>query len=533
MPTLHQPFGFRRMPALLLAITLVAVTVMTAGTGTVSPVHAQSDADVITIGMTDLPTSLDPGDAYDFNAWEVLSHLYTGLTRQVPGTFEYELVLAQDVSVSEDKLTYTFTLRDDISFSDGTPITAQTFVDSLNRVIALKHDAAKAVTPYVASVNAIDDLTLDYTLVQPVPYFLALVSLPPYFPQHPDLAATTRAQPFADSLTGNGPYALESFTVRDEIVLVANPAYTLGDAPKTGRIVLKYYERSQDLRNAMSAHEIDVAWRALLLSHAAELTANESITSVEVPSTRVFYLYFGQVREPTDDPLVREALTVLLERESAVDEVFDGHMSALTSLVPDFFPEAYYPRWPDEPDIDYAETTLGAAGYRERQTSRLGFTIAFSQDVYGVPYAAGVVNMARASFNDTDFIEFGVSSSIEPTAFFNVLEEGTGSVAIYAWDPIVPDPYAYLYPLLHSSQDMPTNSRYASAEIDRLLAQAAVAEAAEEQGAAYHAIADALYEDFAIAPLWQDHLQVLAWDDISGIQLEPNFFLHYDQLVRN
>lgn len=496
-----------------------------------APVRAQND-DTITIGMTDFPRTLDPGDAYDFNAWEVLSHLYTGLTRQSPGTLEVELALAEAVAVSDDRLTYTFTLREGVVFEDGTPITAQTFVDSINRVLALRRPAAGAITPYVAAVTADDARTLVFTLMRPVPYFLMLVALPPYFPQHPYLAATTTAQPFADNFVGNGPYTLVSFAPRDQIVLAANPAYDLGAQPKTGTIVLEYFARSQDLRDAAAAHEVDVAWRALLLEHLDELARIDGLTITDMPGTRVFYLYFGQVREPTDDPLVREALTVLVEREGAEDAVFNGRLSALRSLVPALYPDAYVPIWPDDPDVERAETLLGAAGYRERQTSRLSFFIAFSQYVYGVPYTAGVIRLARDSFNTTDYLEYSVQTEIEAGAFFDVLQEGTGSVAVYGWTPIVPHPYAYLFPLLHSSQDMPRNSRYASPEIDALLDTVTTSDDVETIRATYRDIAQLLYDDAALVPLWQDYVQVVAWDDIGGVQLEPHAFLHYDRLVR-
>lgn len=526
MPDTIPKIDAPRLAAMLLIAALLAVM-----SAPCAPVRAQND-DTITIGMTDFPRTLDPGDAYDFNTWEVLSHLYTGLTRQVPGTLGVELALAEAVAVSDDRLTYTFTLRESVAFEDGTPITAQTFVDSINRVIALRRAAAGAVTPYVAAVTAEDARTLVFTLTRPVPYFLMLVALPPYFPQHPDLAATTTAQPFADNFVGNGPYTLASFALRDQIVLTANPVFDLGAPPKTGTIVLKYFPRSQDLRNAIAAHEVDIAWRALLLEHLDGLARIDGLTITDVPGTRVFYLYFGQVREPTDDPLVREALTVLVEREGAADAVFAGRLSALRSLVPALYPDAYAPIWPDDPDVERAETLLGAAGYRERQTSRLSFFIAFSQYVYGVPYTAGVIRLARDSFNATDYLEYSVQTEIEAGAFFDVLQEGTGSVAIYGWTPIVPHPYAYLYPLLHSSQDMPRNSRYASPEIDALLDTIAMSGDAETIHAAYRDIARLLYDDAALVPLWQDHVQVVAWDDISGVQPEPYGFLHYDQLVR-
>lgn len=519
---------FRRSLVLALAGLLVLAALPSLSTVT----HAQQ-SDTITIGVTDLPDTLDPADAYDFNAWEVLSHLYTGLTRQKSGTLDYELALASSYRVSSDRLTYTFTLRQDAAFSDGTPITAQTFVDSINRVLALKRDAIQAVEPYVSGVEASPGGELVFHLAQPVPFFLKLLALPPYFPQHPTLAAADRAQPFADQgLIGNGPYLLSRFDVHTRIVLKVNPRYTLGPPPATATIVIKAYARSQDLRDALRNHEIDLAWRALLLDHVLQLKDNPHLKVVESPSTRVFYLYLGQAREPADDPLVRQAITLLVDRQGAIDQVFHGHLTALDSLIPAQFPTAYAPLWPDKPDLAAAESVLNTAGYKDRTGRRLELAVGFPQPVFGDPYTAAVTQMVRSSFGASRLIDESIYTDIERNAAISTLQSGSVSAAVFAWTPLVPDPYAYLYPLFDSSQDLPANSRYARPEIDVLLGQAARLDDPAAQGALYQDIAHWIFDDHAMIPLWQDHIQVVAWDDIDGILIEPNYFLHYDQLVR-
>ncbi|NLX11504.1 MAG: hypothetical protein GXY36_17810 [Chloroflexi bacterium] len=515
---------FRRSLSLLLMLSIVLTVPLPA------PARAQ-DTSTITIGMTDLPTTLDPGEAYDFAAWEVLSHLYTGLTRQVPGTFEYELALAADYTVSDDGLTYTFTLRDDAAFSDGTPITAQTFVDSMARVERLLRDAGQAVEPYVEGVSVGDDDTLVYQLKVPVPYFLGLLALPPYFPMHPTLAATGQPQPL-EPVIGNGPYLLDSFAVRDQIVLKANPDYQFGPAPATETIVLRYYARSQDLRDAVRRREVDLAWRALFLPDVQALETVEGLNVIDQPGTRVFYLYMNHDLEPTDDPLVREALTLLLSRQSVVSEVFDGKATALTSLVPDLFPEAYAAIWPDDPDVAQAEEILRDAAYSSRGQSRLSLGITTSEPTYGNLYVAAAVELVRASFNLTDFIESGVFADIDTSTFIRALERGEGRLVLFGWTPIVPHPAAYLRPLAHSAEPIPSRAEYALPEIDALLDEAALLDDPAAQGERYQAAARLLLDNQTLAPLWQDHIQLVAWDDIGGIQLEPNFFLHYDQLVR-
>jgi len=512
-------------------LAVIALTLASA----IFPPPAQAQDYTITIGVTDFPRSLDPGAAYSFNAWEVLSHLYTGLTRQIPGTFDYELALAEDVQISDDKLTYTFTLRADATFSDGTPITAQTFVDSIERALALRRDAAQAIEPYVAQVEAAAPDVLVFRLTRPVPYFLALVSLPPYFPLHPDLASTDHPQPFNDAQIGNGPYLLDDFTVRDHIVLQANPGYAYGPPARTQTIILRRYERSQDLRDALLNRDIDIAWRSLVVDHLVELEtgAPENLQFIERPSTRVFYMMFNPQREPFDDPSVRKAITLLLERGDLASEFERGHMSPLTSLVPPEFPGAYAPIWPDECALEQAEIVLHAAGYRTRGQSQLQFNVGYSQQTYGLSHVTTFTQLVRQKFNLSGYINAALFTGIETPAFISQMERGEfGPSMIFAWTPIVPHPAAYLRPLAHEDEPIPANGRYTTPQIAHLLDAAARLDDPAEQGSLYREVADHLLSDYVLAPLFQDHIYLVAWDDIGGIQIEGNYFLRYDQLAR-
>lgn len=497
-----------------------------------APIDAQ-EADTIIIGTTDLPRSLDPADAYDFAAWEVLSHLYTGLTRQIPGTFDYELALASDVDISADGLTYTFVLREDAAFADGTPITAQDFVTSIERVIALNRPAASAVTPYVAGVEADADGRLVFTLARPVPYFLALLALPPYYAQHPSLAQQAQPDPFLrEGLIGSGPYRLEDYAPGQSITLVADADYAFGPAPQNARVILRQHAYARDLRAALRQREVDVAWRALSKTDFDALDGIAGLAQHSVPSTRAYYLVMNQELEPTDDPLVREAMVRLLEREEAVEQVFGGQMTALTSLVPPLFAEAYTPLWPDAPDAPAAEEALTAAAYSARGSYRLGFGVATSRYLYGDLLVSGVEQLLRASLRETDFVLGGLSSDRAGNDFMRDVREGTLSAAVIAWMPIAPHPLAYLRPLAHGDAPIPANARYATPELDGLLDEAATTDDAARREAIYTAIARTLLDDYAIAPLWQDTHTLVAWDDIYDVTIEPNGLLRFDLLAR-
>ena len=487
----------------------------------------------ITIGTTDLPRSLDPGDTVDLAAWEVLSHLYTGLTRQVPGSTEYELALASNVTISDDGLTYTFTLRRDAAFADGTPITAEDFVASIERVLALRRPAADAVEPYVAQVAADDAGRLTFTLKRPVPYFLALLALPPYYAVHPTLAGSDRPDPFARlGLIGSGPYRLERYEVGRAIVLTENDAFRFGPLPVTPRIELRQFAFARDLREALRRREVDLAWRALAPADLDRLAAVAGIEQYTAPGTRAYYLVMNQRREPTDDPLVREAIIRLLEREEAAAQVFGGQLAPLTSLVPDLFPEAYAPLWPDEPDVPAAEAVLRAAGYSHRGTSRLSFSLTTSRYLYGDRLVAGLRQLIRASFRGTNFVLGSVRGEVVGGDFMRDVRSGTLSAAVIGWTPLVPHPLAYLEPLAHSREPIPSANGYASPALDALLDEAVSSRDPARLRAIYTELAQTLLDDYALAPLWQDSHILAAWGDVTGILIEPNGLLHYDRLGR-
>ena len=523
---------FRRSLSLILIVTVLLV--VPALPATHRPASAQSPAPIV-IGTTDLPTTLDTGEAYDLASWEVLTHLYTGLTRQIPGTLDVELALATDVTISEDRLTYTFTLSADAAFTDGTPITAQTFADSITRVQTFRRfqpqyrQAADAIDPYVAQIDAPDSTTLVFTLLRPVPYFLQLVALPPYFPLHPD-AITDQPVPFPDTLIGNGPYLLERFTVGEEIVLAPNPAYAYGPAPANDGIILRRYLRSADLREAMLDGAVDVAWRALFLEDMLALQ-DAGYTVTETPSTRTFYIALNHDREPFDDPLVREAVTALITRTNTVTEVFNGHALEALSIVPEIFPAAYAPIWHSEPDVTAAEDTLRAAAYSARGQSRLSFSISFSRQAYGDLYATAINEIDR-SFNATLFVETGVNSNVETNTMISALQRGEGMALAFGWTPLVPHPAAYLEPLASSAEAIPSALRYTNSHIDTLLADAALLDDPAAQGVIYQQVQQALLDDFDLIPLWQDMVQAVSQPEINGVVVDSNPLLHFDTLIR-
>ncbi|MBI5931226.1 MAG: hypothetical protein HY862_18100 [Chloroflexi bacterium] len=495
--------------------------------------HAQDDT--ITIGTTDLPLTLDPAEAYTYVSWEVLSHIYTGLTRQVPGTTDYELAVAATHTVSEDGLTHTFTIRDDAVFTDGTPITADTFAYSINRVITLDEEANNLLDGVVTSVTVDENGALVFQLTRPVPYFLGLVALPPFFPVKASDFPANDLNQFPTTLTGNGVYLLDSWDPGDSITFKANPNFQYGPVAKTGTIILHRYVSSFELSQALESRAIDLVWRDMLLPDAIKMTENNSSLRLEnVPSARMWYVYMVRRFDYMDDPIVRESFLLGINRDRVTQDYFKGYLTPAYSLVPQLTGDAYDPLWQTTPDIQQVDRKLRDAGYREANVSRAQINIATSQSIYG-DYYVDVLNELAKDFIPVRVIainQFVGQNQEQHGVFAEAIQHGDSPVSMFALSPVVVHPDAYLRPLLHSQGMLARGGDFGSSDMDAFLDKAALETDPAVQADLYRQAQALIQPENIIAPLWEDTLTVLTWNDISGIIIEPNFFLHYDLLTR-
>jgi peptide/nickel transport system substrate-binding protein len=491
------------------------VIILVCGTG---PANASSGKPLI-IGTTESLTSLDPADSNDFFTWEVLTHLYTGLTRQEPGSLSYELALAEAHTVSADGLTHTFSIRPGAAFDDGTPITAQTFADSISRVLELNGRGKAAVAPYVktAAVSAAGELVL--TLTAPIPFLEQLVALPPYFPVHPttfpaDKLVAAPAQPVT-----NGIYRVSAFA-SDSLTLAADPAWK-GDPPATDSLIIKHFALPADLREALKAQQVDIAWRGLPLDDAAALAPLKTLYSVNTPGLQTFYLLFGG-QAPYDDPVVRRGMAYLLDRERAIRGSLGDTTTPLYTLVPPELSRANTPRYPSY-DADQAQRVLAEGDYS--QFKRIESELQTSRLLYGDRYASAVDILNSALTRNEAFRITRLDT--EPRTFLDQIERGMFRLIVVGWAPIVPHEAAYLRPLL--AGQLAAGTAYDNSKITALLDQAALTSAGESL---YDEVQTIALQAIVAVPLWQNRQIVWAGAQVdrASILIEPNFLLRYDKL---
>jgi len=254
---------------------------------------ASGSMDTIIIGTTDEVNSLDSADAYATHDWEIIKNTGVALLSYTPGTSELVPGTAAAMpTVSEDGLTYTFTLRDDLKFADGTPVTAQTYVDHWNRLDTLEGQVSGLVQLYVESVEALDDLTVVYNLKDSFGFFPALSATAPFVVANPATFVTDTIVQFPDKVDGIGAYRMISHTPGEQMVLEANSEY-FGEAPLIANVIIRYFADPTTMSNAVESGEIDVAWRTLGPVEAIRLQDVDGVTVDKVDAPALRYMVFN------------------------------------------------------------------------------------------------------------------------------------------------------------------------------------------------------------------------------------------------
>jgi peptide/nickel transport system substrate-binding protein len=259
-------------------------------------VPASGDPGTIIIGTTDEVNSLDSNDSYSTHDWEIIKNTGVALLDYRPGTAELYPAAAADFPViSDNGSTYTFTLRDGITFADGTPLTANDYVRAWGRLTSMadQSQVSGLVDVYVASVEAPDERTVVYHLDNPIGFFDALVATAPFVPANPNEFPVDAIVQFPATLSGIGPYRMVSYTAGEQMVLEANPTYFADDKPIIPRVIIRYFADPTTMSQAVEAGEIDIAWRILGAVEAARLESVEGLTVMKIDAPTLRYLVFN------------------------------------------------------------------------------------------------------------------------------------------------------------------------------------------------------------------------------------------------
>ena len=356
----------RRLPITLLSLCamLVVLAACGGGGGTTTPTAngtpALSSQQVLrfpNVGIAD-SASLDPALGPDANTAQIVSMIYSGLVKS-----DINLNVVPDQAtwnVSPDNKVYTFHIKPGITFSDGTPVTAQSYVYTLTRALLPEvkssiasffegaivgaSDVNAGKTRTLAGVQALDNQTLQITLTQPAPYFLEVLTNFLYFPLNKSIIDQYGQVDWPNHVAGlgvgTGPFMVKEWDHKVKIVLVPNPHY-YGAKTRLTEVDMYFVSDPSTAFKAYQAKQYDFIWN---ITPTDQLTARNIPGFVRKPLLQSDLLFFHNKMPPFDKAAVRQAFAYAIDKNLLVHAIFKDAVVAAPTIIPQGMP-GYQPNY--------------------------------------------------------------------------------------------------------------------------------------------------------------------------------------------
>jgi glutathione transport system substrate-binding protein len=444
----------RKFSLTVISLTLLVVLAL----GSLPPATTAQGGSEIVMAISSEPPNLDPHINAGTAARTVRLAVYRGLFNyNTEGVASPEL--AESYVVSDDKLTYTFTLRD-AKFHNGDPVTAEDVKFSLERIL----NPDTGATFYnqmsvIDKIEVIDDKTVAVTLKAPTAPFIDYLALP-----ESAIVSKSWTEAHDGDLSGNpmgaGPYVFKEYTEGQRIVVEKFDGYYKEGLPKTDRIMFEFYADATTRVNALVSGDVDlisyVPWNDIPM-----LDANPDIQILG--GTGPFMgLIFNTTYEPFSDPRVRQAFGYAIDRYAVINTAFSGQGKPIYGMAVPPNSLAYDPKYENyfEYNPDKAKELLAEAGYPDGFKARL---LATSQYAFHEQTAVAVqAEMAKVGVDlELDLPDWATRLDKNLKGDYDLLVVGT------AGDIADPDYLSDYY----QSGDIRLNNApgFADARIDELL----------------------------------------------------------------
>lgn len=446
-----------------------------------------ADTQEMVFVLNNEPDGIDPNVTNNSFATPFLSNCFEGLVTYdekgevVPGN-------AESWESNNDLTVFTFHLREGLKWSDGTALTANDYVYSALRVLTPETTSqyVNMISDYVVNgqefydgtasaedvgIKALDDNTLEFTLKAPCPYFIDLVSMWVYFPvQQATIEANgDKWTASAEAYVSNGPFKITEMNMGESMVLEKNENYWNAENVTLEKLTFRYVLDTSTALTAYESGEVDGV-RTVPSSDLARLKA-ENAGLVSTPNYGTVYYDINCSKEPYDNPLVRKALNLAIDREALINNVaqVDGQ-PAYSFLAPGYVVDGKDVTegrsdygLSSTADVEGAKAALAEAGYPDGE----GFPtlqLSFYSDDNVKKIAEAIAEMWEKNLGITVEV-----SSAEWAVFYDAVQSGNYEVAAMGWSADYVNPMSFL-PLLYTN-DVTNNSFYSNPDYDAIVDQ--------------------------------------------------------------
>jgi peptide/nickel transport system substrate-binding protein len=409
---------------------------------------------VLRVGLGQPWTSLNVTVGFEVSAYEIWNLHYATLTDKAADDFATTPGLAESWEGSDDGLTYTYTLREGLQWSDGTPLTAEDIAWTINTSRDQGWTNHVATTANLDAV-AVDERTVEITSSVPDP---KLPTMDVYIvPKHiwepiaPDGEAVTAYEALEG--VGSGPFVIEEYQPEQFVRMRANPNYWQGE-PAVDTVVFQVYTNPDAMVAALQAGELD-AIHDVPEQSMATLDEDPNIVTVAGYQGGFDELAInggaaeGQPHPALLDPVVRRAIGMALDKEAVIEDVLAGFGEPATTISPSADP-SWVPDLPDDVvipfDVAGANALLDEAGYVDndgdgvREMPGGGDNIVLRHGVNTDSTTYTAIGELFPSWMEA--IGIGVElESYDGGQLFEIIVNGDYDTFVWGWTPFVdPDP---------------------------------------------------------------------------------------------
>lgn len=460
--------------------------------------------------------SFDPASNVGRTYWGLHVYCFEGLVQYAQnGELEYRA--AESYTVNDDMTVWTFKIKEDSNWNDGSTVTADDFVNTIIRALDPATQSTYAdMLFYIegaedaymgdgaiedVGVKALEEKTLEITLKEPCPYFLKLLFLPVYYPTKSDIATADNEGWDKDTsqYATNGAYYMAEYSSGESFVLKPNEFYYDADKVKLDSITYRFMDDMQARIAAYKTGELDIVgtvpyYIAEEYEGKPDIQDSQSLTSLyTLPNLNVEVLKDVRVRKALALAIDREALSEIMGTDKSPSDHFVTMKMPSTSEEGKLFSETTGPMF--EESVEEAQKLLAEAGYPNGE----GFPVL----TYNYPNAEDDSNAAQilqSQWKENLGIQVDLNA-LEQQVYLSERRSGNFDLSRHSWTADFSDPMTYL--AMYTSYSKQNDNGVNDSTYDDLIAQASGETDMEKREQLLHEAEKVLVSDnFYIIPVY-------------------------------
>ncbi len=448
---MYRHFQSRRHLLVVFSLSMFLMLLSACSSNTTSSTTNNKKMLLPNVGINDVGT-LDPALDPDTNSAVAVNMLYTGLVRS-----DQNLKVVPDQAtwlISNDNKVYTFQINPAVTFSDGTPVTAQSYIYTWTRALlpeVASPNAATLEAPIagaamvsngkarsIQGLKALDTYTLQVTLQQPTPYFLATLTNSLFFPLNQKVIERYGQKNWTQYATmagiGTGPFEVKTWEHDVQMVLIPNPHY-YGKKSSLAEVDMIFVNDPATAYQFYRAGRFTFVWN---IAPDDLLAANGSKGFIQMPLLQTDTLFFDTTQAPFNNATVRQAFAYATDKTMLAASTFKASVAPAATLLPPGMP-GYQPDYMGIQFDRQKAKDLFQSVYPPNTSTGPSITFSYPTSLISSNEAQALVQMWQNALQTTIGLR-----PLETNAYFDEAQKHLIQFGFTRWNADYPDPYALL-----------------------------------------------------------------------------------------